>query len=489
MAQLAPRRRWLVLTICCLSLLIVSLDVTALNVALPSIQRDLGSSVSGLQWTVDGYTLVLASLLMFSGSLADRVGRRRVFQAGLAVFTTASLLCSLAPGLGWLIAARVLQAVGGSMLNPVAMSIISNVFTDSRERARAIGVWSGVVGISMAAGPIMGGALVEAAGWRAIFWINVPIGLAALALTRRYVPESRAARPRRVDPIGQLLVIVLLATVTYAIIESPARGGDSPLVVACALTALGALLGLLWYEPRRADPLVDLRLFRSVPFSGATVTAVAAFFSLGGFLFISSLYLQQVRGYDPLHAGLFMLPMAVMALVSAPLSGRIVGSRGPRAPLLVAGAALGASATLQALTYSAHLSVAVLFAAYALFGVGFGMVNAPITNTAVASLPRSRAGVAAAMASTSRQLGQALGVAVIGALLATGAHLDPAATGPHPDPTAFIDASRTAWWLIAACGGGILLVGTLTSGRWAQSTARRTARRLAAEETQATVKA
>ncbi|WEV27984.1 MFS transporter [Streptomyces sp. 71268] len=489
MAQLAPRRRWLVLAICCLSLLIVSFDVTALNVALPSIQRDLGSSVSGLQWTVDGYTLVLASLLMFSGSLADRVGRRRVFQAGLTVFTTASLLCSLAPGLGWLIAARVLQAVGGSMLNPVAMSIISNVFADSRERARAIGVWSGVVGISMAAGPIMGGALVEAAGWRAIFWINVPIGLAALVLTRRYVPESRAARPRRVDPVGQVLVIVLLATVTYAIIESPARGWDSPLVVACALTALGALLGLLWYEPRRADPLVDLRLFRSVPFSGATVTAVAAFFSLGGFLFISSLYLQHVRRFDPLHAGLFMLPMAVMALVSAPLSGRIVGSHGPRTPLLVAGAALGASAALQALTYSAHLSVAVLFPAYALFGIGFGMVNAPITNTAVASLPRSRAGVAAAMASTSRQLGQALGVAVIGALLAAGAHLDPAATGPHPDPTAFIDASRTAWWLIAGCGGGILLVGTLTSGRWAQSTARRTARRLAAEETQATVKA
>ncbi|MFE6778319.1 MFS transporter [Streptomyces sp. NPDC057702] len=487
-----PHRRWLVLAICCLSLLIVSLDVTALNVALPSIQDDLGSSVSGLQWTVDGYTLVLASLLMFSGSLADRVGRRRVFQAGLVVFTTASVLCSLAPGLGWLVAARVLQAVGGSMLNPVAMSIISNVFADSRERARAIGVWSGVVGISMAAGPIIGGALVQAAGWRAVFWINLPIGLAALALTQRYVPESRAARPRRVDPLGQLLVIVLLATLTYAIIESPTGGWGSPLVTTCAITALGALLALLWHEPRRADPLIDLRLFRSVPFSGATVTAVAAFFSMGGFLFVSSLYLQNVRQLEPVRAGLFLLPMAAMALVCAPLSGRIVAARGPRLPLVAAGAALAASATLQALTYSAHLSLAVLFSAYALFGIGFGMVNAPITNTAVGSLPRSQAGVAAAMASTSRQLGQALGVAVIGALMATGAH--PATTGTGAadtavDAAAFTDAGRTAWWLIAGCGGAILLIGTLTSGRWAQSTAQRTARRLADEQTPATVKA
>ncbi|WP_232544546.1 MFS transporter [Streptomyces buecherae] len=204
---------------------------------------------------------------------------------------------------------------------------------------------------------------------------------------------------------------------------------------------------------------------------------------------MSSLYLQHVRGYDPLHAGLFMLPMATMALFSAPLSGRIVGTRGPRAPLLIAGTALSASATLQALTYSTHLSATVLFTAYTLFGVGFGMVNAPITNTAIASLPRSQAGVAAAMASTSRQLGQALGVAVIGALLATDTHLNPAATHPHPDPTAFIDGSRTAWWLIAGCGGAILLIGTLTSGHRAQPTAQRTAQQLATKETQTTVKA
>ncbi|HET6633953.1 MAG TPA: MFS transporter [Streptomyces sp.] len=463
-----------------MSLLIVSLDNTILNVALPSIQRDLHTSVSGLQWTIDAYLLVLAGLLMLSGSTADRVGRRRTFRAGLVLFTTASVLCSLAPGLGWLIAARMLQAVGGSMLNPVAMSIITNTFTDPRQRARAIGVWGGVVGISMAAGPIVGGALVVSAGWRSVFWINVPIGLAALFLTSRYIPESRAERARRVDPVGQTLVAVLLAALTYAIIESPGRGWTSPLVAGCAAAALCALLGLLWYEPRRSDPLIDLRFFRSIPFSGATVTAVTAFAGLGGFLFVSSLYLQDVRGLDPLHAGLFMLPMAVMALITAPLSGRMVATWGPRRPLVLAGVALCASAVLQALTFSEHLPTALLVVAYLLFGTGFGLVNAPITNTAVSGMPRSQAGVAAAVASTSRQIGQVLGVAVVGALMAGAVHLDAAA---------FTDAGRSAWWIVAGCGAAVLVMGTLTSGRRAQETARRTAERIAGEETRETVKA
>ena len=209
MSGLSRRRRYLVLAICCLSLFIVGLDATIVNVALPSIGRELHSPVSGLQWTIDAYSLVLASLLMLSGSTADRVGRRRTFQAGLAVFTLGSLLCSLAPGLGWLVAFRMLQAVGGSMLNPVAMSIITNTFTERAERARAIGVWGGVFGLSMAMGPVLGGALVDAVGWRGVFWVNIPVGIAALVLTALFVPESKAPRPRRLDPFGQLLVIVL----------------------------------------------------------------------------------------------------------------------------------------------------------------------------------------------------------------------------------------------------------------------------------------
>ncbi|MFI9105942.1 MFS transporter [Streptomyces fildesensis] len=457
MPELSPRRRMLVLAICCMSLLMVSLDNTILNVALPSMQKELHASVSGLQWTIDAYTLVLASLLMLAGSTADRIGRRRVFQTGLVLFTAGSVLCSLAPSLSWLIVFRMVQAVGGSMLNPVAMSIITNTFTDPRERARAIGVWGGVVGVSMAAGPVLGGLLVQTVGWRSIFWINLPVGLLALALTARYVPESRAPKARRVDPVGQLLVIALLGSLTYAIIEAPDAGWTSALILGCLVVAIGSLAGLLSYERRRVDPLIELGFFRSAPFSGATVIAVSAFAALGGFLFLNTLYLQNTRGLSALDAGLYMLPMAVMCLVFAPLSGRLVGSRGPRLSLVLAGTAMTISGVMFA-ALDAESSNTLLFTSYVLFGIGFGLVNAPITNTAVSGMPRSQAGVAAAVASTSRQVGQSLGVAVIGAAIAAGLH-------------------TTAWWIIAGCGAMVLLLGTLTTGRWAAGTAERAAER------------
>jgi EmrB/QacA subfamily drug resistance transporter len=472
MHELSHRRRMLVLAICCMSLLIVSLDNTVLNVALPSMQKELHASVAGLQWTIDAYTLVLASLLMLSGSTADRIGRRRVFKAGLVIFTLGSVLCSLAPNLDALIAFRMVQAVGGSMLNPVAMSIITNTFTDPRERARAIGVWGGVVGISMAAGPLVGGLLVDSVGWRSIFWINLPVGLAALLLTMRYVPESRAPKARRPDPVGQLLVIALLGSLTYAIIEAPSSGALK--IVVFGVIALAGLLGLLWYEPRRAEPLIDLRFFRSAPFSGATVIAISAFAALSGFLFLSTLYLQNVRGLDALHAGLWMLPMAAMCFVCAPLSGRLVGSRGPRFSLLVAGVAMTASGLLFA-AFEAETSNATLVLGYVLFGLGFGFVNAPITNTAVSGMPRTQAGVAAAVASTSRQIGGTLGVAVVGAVLASGINAS-------SYREAFVSAARPGWWIITACGLSVLVLGALTSGRWARGTAARTAEQLESAE-------
>ncbi|MDR6973744.1 EmrB/QacA subfamily drug resistance transporter [Streptomyces sp. 3330] len=472
MPELSSRRRFLVLAICCMSLLIVSLDVTVLNVALPAMQSDLHASTAGLQWTIDAYTLVLAVLLMLAGSTADRIGRKKVFMAGLVVFTFGSLLCSLAPNLELLIAARTVQAVGGSMLNPVAMSIITNTFTDPRERARAIGVWGAVVGISMAAGPLLGGLLVESVGWRSIFWLNLPIGLVALLATLRYVPESRAPKARRPDPVGQLLVIALFGPLTYAIIEAPEAGAATS--VPFAAVALAALIGLLRYEPRREEPLVDLRFFRSVPFSGATVVAVSAFAALGGFLFLSTLYLQNVRGLDALHAGLWMLPMAVPMFLCAPLSGRLVGSRGPRLPLLISGAAITTSGLLFAV-FEAETSDVTLFLGYMLFGVGFGFVNAPITNTAVSGMPRGQAGVAAAVASTSRQLGQTLGVAVIGAVLAAGV-----TSSAYRDT--FVSAAVPGWWILAGCGVVVLALGAVTTGPWARRTAELTARRLDSPE-------
>jgi EmrB/QacA subfamily drug resistance transporter len=449
-----------------MSLFIVGLDSTIVNVALPSIGRELHASVSGLQWTIDAYLLVLASLLMFSGSTADRIGRRKTFQAGLALFTTGSLLCSLAPGLGWLVAFRMLQAVGGSMLNPVAMSIITNTFTDPGERARAIGVWGGVFGLSLALGPVAGGVLVDSVGWRGIFWVNIPVGIAAIILTALFVPESRAERARRPDPLGQALIIVLLASLTYAIIEGPAAGWASPLILAFFGVAAAALVAFGVYEPRRQDPLIDPRFFRSAPFSGATLTAVSAMAAMGGFLFLNTLYLQDVRGFSALTAGLYLLPMAAAMAVCGPVAGRIVAQRGTRIPLVIAGVGLIASGVLLTrLTGSSGPGFLIL--SYAIFGAGIGMVNAPITTSAVSGMPRQQAGVAAGVASTSRQVGQSLGVAIMGSVLSGNLH--------GALRTGFVAASRPGWWIVAACGAIVLILAVATTGRWALRTAARTA--------------
>jgi EmrB/QacA subfamily drug resistance transporter len=434
------RQRVSVLLICSMSLFIVGLDITAVNVALPSIAEDLDADVAGLQWTVSAYTVVMASLLMFSGSMADRLGRRRIFVTGLTVFSAASLLCSLAPSVELLVVARVLQGVGASMLNPVAMSIITNTFTDPRERAQAVGVWGAVFGIAMALGPIVGGVLVSTAGWQWIFLINIPLGLAAIVLTLRFIPESRAPRARRFDPLGQALFIVLLGSVTYGIIEAE---------MLAAPVAVASLAGLLLHEPRREDPLVDLRFFRSVPFSSAVAISVAAFATFGGFLFLNTLYLQDVRGLSPVEAGLATVPVALMIVVVSPLSGRIVGRRGPRVPLLISGVCLViACGVLTGI--GPGTSLASLVVIYVVFGIGFGFVNAPITNTAVSGMPRAQAGVAAAIATTSRQFGQTLGVAVVGVF--------------HP-----------AWWTLTVFGAVVLVLGLVATSRRATASARRTA--------------
>jgi len=472
---LSRRRRYLVLAICCLSLFIVGLDMTIVNVALPAIGRDFDAPVSGLQWTIDAYLLVIASLLMLSGSTGDRVGRRRVFQTGLALFTLGSLACSLAPGLGWLVAFRALQAVGGSMLNPVAMAIVTNTFTEPAERARAIGMWGSVFGLSIALGPVVGGALVDSVGWRGVFWMNIPVGVAALILTALFVPESRAARGRRLDPFGQILIIILLGTVTYGIIEGPSYGWGSARILACFAAAALALAVFLGYERRRAEPLMDLRFFRSLPFSGAAVTAVTGLAAFAGFLFLITLYLQDVRGYRPLTAGLFLLPMAVVMVVSAPLAGRVVAVRGARIPLLIAGTgtALGG---LLLVFLTASSPVWYVLACCLVFGAGQGWLNPPITNSAVAGMPRSQAGVAASIASTGRQVGSALGVAVMGSVLAANLH-GPLAAG-------FTAATRPGWWIVVGLGIVVSALAVVTTGRAGRASAARTATLVAGAEEQ-----
>ncbi len=466
----------LVLVICCLSLFIVGMDTTIVNVALPSIGRDLHASVSGLQWTIDGYTLVLASLLMLSGATADRVGRRRVFQIGLATFTVGSGLCSLAPGLGWLVAFRMVQAVGGSMLNPVAMSIITNTFTDRAERARALGVWGGTFALSMALGPVLGGLLVGSVGWRGVFWVNIPVGLAAIALAARFVPESKAPTPRRPDPVGQALIIVMLGSLTYAIIEGPDLGWHAPVIVTLFAVAAVALAVFVAYEAHRTEPVLDPRFFRSAPFAGSVLTAISAFAALGGFLFLATLYLQDVRGLSALSAGLHMVPMAVAMAIGAVGSSRILARWGGRWPMMGAGAALAVGGVLLS-GITASSSTLSLIVTFTVFGLGSGMVNAPITQAAVSGMPFSQAGVASGIASTSRQIGTSLGVAVTGSILAASLH--------GPLRAGFVAASHADWLLLAACGVAVFVLGLVTTSRWALDTAARTAAALDPAEARA----
>ncbi|HET9140919.1 MFS transporter [Actinophytocola sp.] len=463
MPELSRRRRLLVLAICCASIVVVAMDISIVNVALPALRRELNAPVSSLQWTVDAYTLVLASFLVMAGSAADRFGRRRVFQIGLATFGLGSLLCGLAPGVEWLVAARGLQAVGGTMLNPVAMAIIVTAFTDRAERARAIGVFAGMSGFALGLGPILGGALVDGFGWRSIFWVNVPIVIAAFVAAMLFVPESRAPRPRRFDPVGQILVILVLGSVVYAIIESARLGWTSPVTVALLAVAGLGVVGILAYEPRRADPLLELRLFRSVPFSSAIVTALFAMCGFGAFLFVTTLYLQEVRGLPARTAGLCLVPVGLMIVLLSPLTGRLVGRRGPRLPLVVSGVALALGGAASVWLEPTTPLLAVL-AVFLLFGIASGTVNPPITNTAVSGMPGSMAGLATSVASAGRQTGIALGVAIAGAIVG------PALAEGGP---AFTAAADGMWWLIVALGAGIVGLGLLsTSARAARTAAR-----------------
>ncbi len=444
----------------------VTMDVTIVNVALPSIRHDLNASVAGLQWSIDGYTVVVASFLLLAGSTADRIGRKRTFQAGLTLFSLGSLLCSLAPTTLLLVLFRMVQALGGAMLNPVAISIIANTFTVPRERAQAIGIWGAVFGVSMAVGPLVGGVLTESIGWRSIFWINLPIGLVAFLLTARFIPESRAEKPRRVDFVGQALIVVALASLTSGVIDGRRIGWSSAPIVLSFVAAASAVVLLVAYESRRFEPLVDVRFFRSAPFAGATLTAVIAFAAFSGFLFLNSIYLQESRGLRASAAGLCTLPIAFATVVCAPLSGRLVGAGHARFTLVTAGVAMALAALLLT-DLRADTDLLRLVVAYAVFGVGIGMVNAPITNTAVSGMPRAQAGLAAAVASTSRQVGASLGVAIAGTIASGGIRT---AHNPH-----FAAATHPVWWLVVGYGVAIAVLGIVSTGAWAKASAEKIA--------------
>ena len=462
------RGRLVILLICSSSLFITYLDSTILNVALPTLQKDLHASIAGLQWVSDAYLLVVASLLMLTGSTADRLGRKRLFLVGLAGFSLGSLLCSLAPNTGSLIALRMLQGLGGSMLTPVSLSIVRNTFHDPRERAQALGIWSGIFGVAAACGPVVGGILVSTVGWRSIFWVNVPIGAAMIAAAVRYVPESRAPKPRRVDVPGQLLMIAFLGSLTYAVIQGPVSGWTAPVILALFTVALVSLAAFITVERRRAEPLLELRFFRSQPFTGAAVIAVLAFVVLGGFLFVITLYLQQVRGDSPLRAGLSLLPAMIVTAIAAPVAGQISGHRGPRIPLVVSGLCIAAGMALL-LGLGPGTSFAQITVALAIVGAGLGLVNPPITNIGVSGMPPAQAGVASAVISATRQFGSVLGVAVMGDLVTTGVSSGLARGQTHA--AALSGATHGAWAVAVGCGLVIALTGYLTTTARARASA------------------
>jgi len=463
------RHRLVVLLICSSSLFVTYLDSTILNVALPTIQADLHASLAGLQWIADSYLLVVASLLLLTGSMADRFGRKRLFLVGLIGFSLGSLLCSLAPDTGSLIALRMLQGLGGTMLTPVSLSIVRNVFTDPRERAQALGIWSGIFGVAAACGPVVGGILVTEVGWRSVFWVNVPIGVAMVLAARRYVPESRSPRPRPVDVPGQILMIALLGTLTYAVIQGPDYGWTSPAILALFAVAFAAAVAFVAVERRRGDDaLLELRFFRSPPFTGASVIAVLSFIVLSGFLFVITLYLQQVRGDSPLRAGLTLLPATIVMAAAAPVAGHLTARRGPRIPLVLSGVLMAVGAGLL-LGLSPSTSLWWLALALAVLGAGLGLVNPPITNTGVSEMPPSQAGVASAVISATRQFGSVLGVAVMGAMLTSGVSSGMAAGKSHA--VALAAATHDPWLLAVVCGALVAAVGLVATSARAHAAA------------------
>jgi EmrB/QacA subfamily drug resistance transporter len=447
----STRRKVGILAICCLSVLMTIMDLTIVNLAIPSIRTELGATAAHAQWTIAIYALGVASLQLLGGEAGDRFGRRRVLQIGTTVFMLGSLLCSLAPTIDVLIAARLIQAVGASMMNPVALAIISQVFVEPTERARAIGIWGAVFGAALALGPIVGGVLIETVGWRGVFWINLPIGAAAVVACALLVPDSETSTRRGTDLLGQLLATGSLFGLVFVLIESPGRGWTHPWVIITAAAAACAFVGFLRHESRHPDPFIDLRLFRSAAFAAAAVIALSVFTVWGAFLFMMSIYLQGWRGYTAVHAGLLLLPVGIAVLVLSPISGHLVSRFGNRPPLLIAGLmTVVMSAMLAFLDPAAPRWLLILICVA--FGITFGMVTVPVNYAAVSSVPQDRAGSAAGVTSTGKQIGISLGVALSG-VLATGALSPPAGD--------FTTAARPLWIFTLALGLAIAALGTI----------------------------
>jgi DHA2 family methylenomycin A resistance protein-like MFS transporter len=406
----------------CLGYFMVILDATVVNVALPALADDLGGGVSALQWVLDGYTLVFAGLLLSAGSLGDRLGGRRVFDSGLVLFTLASGACAAAPSVPLLVAARVAQGLGAALLVPSSLALLRAAYEDSAERARAVGIWGAVAGIGAASGPVVGGVLVSAVSWRAVFLLNLPVGAVALVLARRHLPKTAEPAGGGIDPAGQLAGIAGLTLLTLGLIEGGSAGWSSPRTLVPLLTSLPVIAAFVAIEAKVRRPMLPLALFRNATFSGASFVGLAINLGFYGQLFVMSLYFQHVRGWSALQTGLALLPEGIFVALSSALSGRAMARVGPRLPmiggLVIGGAGLAGLAAAGAGTGYPLLVPALIAAG---FGMAFTMPAA--TAAIIEAAPADRTGIASGVLNAGRQAGGAIGVALLGTLVSGGAFI------------------------------------------------------------------
>jgi EmrB/QacA subfamily drug resistance transporter len=451
------RRRWGTLVVLCLSLLVIGLDNTILNVALPTLGRDLHASISQLQWIVDAYTLVFAGLLLTAGSLGDRFGRKYALSAGLVIFGIGSTLSAFSGSAGVLISTRALMGVGGAFIMPATLSILTNTFLEPRERAKAIGIWAGVSGLGIAIGPVVGGWLLQHFWWGSVFLINIPVVIIALATGRVLVPNSRDPSSPRLDPVGAVLSITGLTALLWAIIEAPSHGwGSTEIIIAYAIAAV-VLTAFVAWELHTDHPMLNVRFFQNPRFTAASAAVTLVFFALFGSLFLITQYLQNVRNYTALQAGLRMAPIALMLMIAAPASSAVVRRLGSKivvsGGLFLVAIGLALFATLQVHSGYERVLLAIL-----VLGLGMGFTMAPATDSIMGALPRAKAGVGSAVNDTTRQVGGALGVAILGSILSStyASHMASALAG-HAIPTAAASAAKDSI-------GGALAVAAVVGG-------------------------
>jgi EmrB/QacA subfamily drug resistance transporter len=411
-------RRWWTLAVLCLSLLIIVMDNTILNVAIPSLMEELGATNSQIQWIIDSYTLVFAGLLLTTGSLGDRFGRKGALQIGIVLFGLGSIMAANSNSATQLILTRGFMGIGGALIMPATLSILTNVFRNPVERGRAIAVWAGFSGLGVAIGPLVGGILLKHFSWSSVFWVNIPIGLTALIAGIFLIPTSRDPNAPRIDLPGAAFSIIGLGSLLFGIIEGPSRGWSDPLVLAGFTVGIVFIASFILWELHTSTPMLDMRFFKNPRFSVANAAVTLTFFAMFGSMFLMTQYWQLVHGYTPLQAAVRLIPYALTMMVVAPLSARVVERLGTKrvvgSGLLVMATALFLLSFIQRDT-----QYPIVIAMFCLMAVGMGFTMAPATESVMGSLPREKAGVGSAVNDTTRQVGGALGVAVIGSIVSS----------------------------------------------------------------------